>query len=620
MVVLGSRLKKVLSLMLVAVFLFGVVVPVQASSLPVNNAQGFEKLLNDIDSVLNNTQWTASDMTKLVNNRNEYLNISSKSTLKNRLQNDFKQGTVYELDPIILGYEDDADKLKFNLKVITAFGADLATAKAELAKVRQSFDALMPKLTAKNVGQVELYNFFIELDKELYKELKDVTEETLNAGLVTAVFNVLDTKKNIVPNLAAFLEPKEDGFALLELLTDHNFLEIYNQVKGLFIEIYKKPENPGGGNTGGSGSSGGAGGGGSDTPREPKEPELFDPKKPIFSPLSELEVFPVDLGKDSSVKFGQALSLNIPAGAVNLPAGAKAEVYVQELDPKDLREQLEEKHKDAKHLDIVGPILSIEFATQVGGQLQKVTDFSKPITLEIDLSNVDLEKVNPKKLGFWRIDETGKMTGVGGKLDKEKKVFTVTRTSFSTYAILEYNKSFKDMEKHWAQTEIEELAAKGIIQGITDTDFDPKGSVTRAQFASMLVRTLGLEGEVTSNFKDVKESDWYFKAVNLAAANGLVGGYGDNSFKPGQEITREEMAFMMAKAFKFLGKEIAINTETELAQYKDKAELKAWARESIAIVSQQGLMAGQTGEKFVPQAKASRAEAAVVINRLWNKL
>ena len=80
---------------------------------------------------------------------------------------------------------------------------------------------------------------------------------------------------------------------------------------------------------------------------------------------------------------------------------------------------------------------------------------------------------------------------------------------------MEYNKTFADVDAaSWAKSYIELLAARHIAEGIDDSRFDPKGIVTRAQFAAFIARALGLEtGKYSGTFSDVKKGDWYYTAV-----------------------------------------------------------------------------------------------------------
>ena len=88
---------------------------------------------------------------------------------------------------------------------------------------------------------------------------------------------------------------------------------------------------------------------------------------------------------------------------------------------------------------------------------------------------------------------------------------------FFKYAVLEYNKTFDDIQNHWAQREIEKLALQQVVDGLTDSKFGPDNQVTRAQFVTLLARALKLTSSGdTTNFKDVASDAWYHEAVYAA--------------------------------------------------------------------------------------------------------
>jgi len=179
-------------------------------------------------------------------------------------------------------------------------------------------------------------------------------------------------------------------------------------------------------------------------------------------------------------------------------------------------------------------------------------------------------------------------------------------------------KSFVDLEGHWAKKEIELLALKGIVKGINEDYFAPEALVTRAEFATLISRALELKAaETTAPFTDVPPSSWYKDAVNSVYAVGIVLGITDTRFAPGQNITREEIAVMLARAIK-LSPDAASVGGAEKVSFADSDAISGWARTDIETAVQLGIMKGRAGEKFVPQGLATRAEAAIVIKRLMS--
>lgn len=131
--------------------------------------------------------------------------------------------------------------------------------------------------------------------------------------------------------------------------------------------------------------------------------------------------------------------------------------------------------------------------------------------------------------------------------------------------------TFADMAGHWAKEDVELLASKQIVNGISDNKFGPDDKITRAQFATLLVRSLGITssnaGGKAIAFNDVKASDWYAEAVTLASRAGLINGYEDQTFRPDRNITREETAIMIARAIEFSGIKVSDAKKAEIDKF-----------------------------------------------------
>jgi 2',3'-cyclic-nucleotide 2'-phosphodiesterase/3'-nucleotidase/5'-nucleotidase len=176
--------------------------------------------------------------------------------------------------------------------------------------------------------------------------------------------------------------------------------------------------------------------------------------------------------------------------------------------------------------------------------------------------------------------------------------------------------NFKDLGKvAWAQEAILALAAKGIIKGMDANTFAPTKTVTRAEFVTMLVRALNLTGSGASNsFSDVKQGAWYTDSIAAAVKAGLVQGSGNGKFEPGRQVTREEMAIMVANALK--DKLQPIDKNAALGKFADKSSIAPYAQDAIAQLTQLGIVNGVEGGKFAPKGIANRAQAAVIIYRM----
>lgn len=163
----------------------------------------------------------------------------------------------------------------------------------------------------------------------------------------------------------------------------------------------------------------------------------------------------------------------------------------------------------------------------------------------------------------------------------------------------------------WADESITALYKKGVINGRTETTFDPNGNVTRAEFTKMLVLALGLEAPDAANpFTDVAETDWFAPYVKVAAATGVTTGTSETTFSPSDPITREQMCTMIVRAVRdALGKELG----TATAEFADNAEISDWAIEAVAILENASIVNGIGDGYFAPKMSATRAQTAKVL-------
>ncbi|MGO4499428.1 S-layer homology domain-containing protein [Paenibacillus sp. 2RAB27] len=196
---------------------------------------------------------------------------------------------------------------------------------------------------------------------------------------------------------------------------------------------------------------------------------------------------------------------------------------------------------------------------------------------------------------------------------------TIRSPHNSTYTVIQSNQSFADLAGHWAKADVELLANKWIVNGITDKQFAPEAQVTRAEFAAMLVRSLGLVEKKADAFRDVKSIDWFAGAVSTAHQAGLINGYEDGTFRPNTNITREQMVAMMMRAMKVGGKEIQASS-TVIDRFADRSTIGEWSKAAVAQALTAGLVQGLSDNSFAPTEPATRAQAATMLKRMLQSL
>ncbi|MBN2982897.1 MULTISPECIES: M20/M25/M40 family metallo-hydrolase [Cohnella] len=179
---------------------------------------------------------------------------------------------------------------------------------------------------------------------------------------------------------------------------------------------------------------------------------------------------------------------------------------------------------------------------------------------------------------------------------------------------------FNDLDSvPWAADAILELAAKGIVNGVGDGTFAPQREVTRAEFLAMLIRAFDLlDEEATVSFGDVSSSSWSYPYIASAVKLGLVQGVGGGKFDPARPITREEITVMAANVLKFVAGAQTADGEAALSKFKDGGSIASFAKEAVALLTENGVITGVGADLFLPKGVASRAQAAVVISRLLN--
>ncbi|WP_068778949.1 Ig-like domain-containing protein [Paenibacillus sp. GM2] len=180
---------------------------------------------------------------------------------------------------------------------------------------------------------------------------------------------------------------------------------------------------------------------------------------------------------------------------------------------------------------------------------------------------------------------------------------------------------FDDTSKHWAKNDIAELANKMIVEPREGSyKFEPDKNITRAEFAMFIAKGLGLTGDQSSarRFPDVTAGSETGAYIGAAAKAGIINGNSDGTFKPNSNITREQMALMMVRAMEYAGYDITNSGTQTLVKFKDAAKIQN--KQTVAKAVQEGIIQGMTQTTFQPQGNATRAQAAVMLKRVLDKL
>lgn len=201
------------------------------------------------------------------------------------------------------------------------------------------------------------------------------------------------------------------------------------------------------------------------------------------------------------------------------------------------------------------------------------------------------------------------------RLGKTLLVILVSAFIFGLLLIPSYAATtFPDIQGHWAQREIENLASQGIVAGYPDGTFQPERPVTRAEFATLMIKAMKLTlfNPTAPSFSDVPRGMWCYQYVETAAAYKIVVGW-EGCFYPNYGITHEQAAKMLVNA---LGKsQEAAQFANTATSFTDDAKISTWARGSVVEATRLGLILPYADGSFKPQAVTTRAEMAVFLSR-----
>ena len=185
----------------------------------------------------------------------------------------------------------------------------------------------------------------------------------------------------------------------------------------------------------------------------------------------------------------------------------------------------------------------------------------------------------------------------------------VLSMNLTAFAAVE-DTGFADVDADdWYAEAVEYVRDHGIMNGTTATTFNPDGITSRGQIAAILYRASG-SPEVSGGtaFTDVADTAYYADAVRWASAHGVVTGYGDGTFRPNNPITRQQLAAIL---WRYAGSPAPEGG----ADYADEDTISAYASTAVDWARDTGIISGRDGNRFDPNGRAARAQAAVILHR-----
>mgnify|MGYP002619717278 FL=1 len=302
-------------------------------------------------------------------------------------------------------------------------------------------------------------------------------------------------------------------------------------------------------------------------------------------------------------------------GSGTAPEDVKIRVEMTLLDDSEVA-------TGSSNLQMVAPAVEFRIVAVYGDQEIQINAFSSYVERMITIPD-EVER-NRITTGVVMLPN-GEMGHVPTKvleLDGSQYALINSLTN-SVYSVIYHEKMFEDVRSHWAKGYIENMASRLVLKGTSDDRFDPDANITRAEFAAIVVRALGLHSAANGGrtFSDVKSTDWYASQVQIAASYGLMEGYADSTFRANAPITREEAMAVIARAMALAGMDTSLSAERQeqlIAAFADGGSVSRWARQSAALNIHHGIFQGNGGA-LNPHNPISRAETAAVIQRLLQK-
>ncbi|TNJ65127.1 hypothetical protein FE784_17240, partial [Paenibacillus hemerocallicola] len=325
-------------------------------------------------------------------------------------------------------------------------------------------------------------------------------------------------------------------------------------------------------------------------------------------------------------------SYTLPAGLVNIDAISAQlgtavrlqdiEIRIRISSPADGMVKVVESAAAQGGFSLVAPPLEFAVSGTYGNETIEVTRFDAYVERTIAIpDDVDPNKITTAVV----IDSDGTVRHVPTIVVRVdgKYYARINSLTNSTYSVVWHPREYNDVADHWSKDAVNDMGSRMVIQGSGEGLFNPDRNITRAEFAAIIVRGLGLrlDGGAAS-FSDVKGSDWYYSAIRTAYDYKLISGFEDGRFRPNDNITREQAMTIVAKAMAITGLKAKLApkaAEDSLSAYTDAATISEWAKNGIADSVAAGIVSGREGAELAPEAFITRAEVAAIIQRLLQK-
>lgn len=304
-----------------------------------------------------------------------------------------------------------------------------------------------------------------------------------------------------------------------------------------------------------------------------------------------------------------------------------------------ISKKLVEKLEKVDILTIKDTDFKISYAVS---DLKEMLGNKDEVSFEIDKSginkdtkkiavNFDINQTQSVKIAFPNLDGDTKYMAIvdeegnpiGGRYNPATGALEAKISESGVYQIVNNEKDFEDIKNksEEMQESIKILAAKGIIQGTSETTFSPDSPITRAEIAALLLRVLSqVDPNADGGFEDVKQTDWFYGTAGSAKKYGMIKGFEDNTFRGNNVIEKDQI---LTIASRVLQKEMRYKAPTnvdEWLKFTDADKIADWAKNDIALATMANIITRSEDNTIKSSEPMTRGDAALIIMRLFYKI
>ena len=327
----------------------------------------------------------------------------------------------------------------------------------------------------------------------------------------------------------------------------------------------------------------------------------------------------------------ETAAYTLPAQQINIDAISKqlgTNVVLKDIKVEiGIAERAQEKIKLVKNLAVKGnftivtPPVEFNIKCTYGNKTFNVSKFKAYVERTIAIP----DGVDPTKITTGIIvDPDGTVRHVPTEIVviDGKYYAKINSLTNSTYSVIWHPVEFADVADHWAKDAINDMGARMVVNSVDGNTYEPNRDITRAEFATAIIKALGLEPGIGNNpFSDVPNDSWYITAIMTASEYNIINGYGNGLFGPMDKITHEQAMAMVANAMKLTGLKADLNGTVEklFTTCSNEKQTSKWAKESVAACVATGVVLEKSNIILAPKDNITRAEVAVIIQQLLQK-